>query len=223
MMSNCLYREKKDSYFQLSREEMLPFVNNNALTIVEFGCGNGAFGSVVKRNIDCFYEGIEPISAFAELAKKNIDKISCTNVEDFIMEYKNSLNKDKYDVIVFNDVLEHLLNPYEVIENLKEMLNKEGTIVASIPNFLNYNSLIEIFSAKDFKYKDGGILDKTHLRFFTKKSIIRMFEDAGYQIVEIKGIHQTVNSMKFNILNFLSLGYIDEFKFLQFAVVAKLK
>jgi 2-polyprenyl-3-methyl-5-hydroxy-6-metoxy-1,4-benzoquinol methylase len=221
MISNSLYREKKDSYFQLSREEMLPFVNNNAATIIEFGCGNGAFGSVVKRNINCFYEGIEPISDFAELAKKNIDKISCTNVEDFIMEYRNSLNKDKYDVIVFNDILEHLLNPYEVIENVKEMLNNEGTLVASIPNFLNYNSLIEIFSTKDFKYKDGGILDKTHLRFFTKKSIIRMFEDAGYKIVQIKGIHQTVNSMKFKILNFLSLGYINEFKFLQFAVVVK--
>jgi 2-polyprenyl-3-methyl-5-hydroxy-6-metoxy-1,4-benzoquinol methylase len=222
-MTYNLYRKKDKSYFDHAREDMLPFISKKAKYFLEFGCGNGAFGNLVKKKVNCFYEGIEPVVEFAELAKQNLDKVSCTTVEDFIINYKKSYVKVKYDIIVFNDVLEHLIDPYFVIENMKDLLNDEGTIVASIPNFLNYNSIVQILLTKDFHYNDSGILDKTHFRFFTKKSICRMFNEAGYEIIEINGIHQTVDSIKFKILNLLSFGYLNEFKFLQFAIVAKLK
>jgi len=217
------YKEKSDSYFVITREEMGPFVSRTAEKIIEFGCGNGAFGKFIKSKINCFYEGVEPMSEFAELAKINLDKINCTTVEYFIENIKINGSNHKYDVIVFNDVLEHLIDPYEVIKNIKVILNFNGTVVASIPNFLNYNSVIDIFRTKDFKYTDGGILDRTHFHFFTKKSIIRMFEEAGYQIVKIEGINQTVNSIKFKLLNFISFGHFEEYKYLQYAIVVKLK
>jgi len=82
------YKEKSDSYFVITREEMGPFVSRTAEKIIEFGCGNGAFGKFIKSKINCFYEGVEPMSEFAELAKINLDKINCTTVEYFIENIK---------------------------------------------------------------------------------------------------------------------------------------
>ena len=74
----------------------------------------------------------------------------------------------------------------------------------------------DLIIKKDWQYVDAGILDRTHLKFFTKKSIIRMFESADYKLVKLKGINGN-NKIKFNIFNFITLGYFSDCRFLQFA------
>ena len=81
------------------------------------------------------------------------------------------LPDNNFDVVIFNDVLEHFENPWAVLENVKTKLNASGVVVASIPNVAYITNLVELILKKDWRYKpEGGILDKTHLRFFTKKS-----------------------------------------------------
>ena len=96
-----------------------------------------------------------------------------------------------------------------------------GYIVSSIPNVRYIWNLIELIHLKDWHYKDEGLLDITHLRFFTKKSIIRMFNDAGYEIIRVDGVNPTKH-YKVKILGWITFGYLSDTKFSQIATTARL-
>jgi len=216
-----MYEEKDASYFALLRPEMLKYVPTTSKRILEFGCSNGDFGAQIKSLIPCVYDGVEPFEESAKVAKTRLDNVTVTTVEDFINQ--PSFGELKYDTLIFNDVLEHLLDPYTVLDKLRAVLSPGGVVVASIPNILNFAALRQLIITKDFAYQEHGIFDKTHFRFFSKKSIIRMFEEAGYSIEKIDGINRNTGGVLFHTLNFLTLKHIDEFKFKQFAVVAKVR
>ena len=95
-------------------------------------------------------------------------------------------------------------------------------IVASIPNIRYYRSFVKLVVHGDWDYKDHGILDKTHLRFFTYKSIVKLFNELAFEISEIEGKHPT-SSRTFKLLNMLLLGAIGDIRYKHFAVVAKPK
>ncbi len=89
-----------------------------------------------------------------------------------------------FDYIIFGDVLEHLHQPAAVLENMKRYLKPGGAILASIPNIMHISIVSNLLNGY-WTYEDSGILDKTHLRFFTKNEIVRMFSQTGYQIEDI--------------------------------------
>ncbi|MDX2133701.1 MAG: class I SAM-dependent methyltransferase [Saprospiraceae bacterium] len=210
--------QKETDYYAHSRFEMLKYIPLDTNNILEFGCSNGAFGSIVKSKITCTYTGIEPFEESANIASKILDRVIQSTAEEyinFVMPKETLL----YDTIVFNDVLEHLVNPEEILNSVRAILTPNAVIVASIPNFIYYPNLVEIIVKRDWEYKESGILDKTHLRFFTKKSIIRLFENAGYRITKIEGINPFA-SRKFQLINWVALNRLNEFRFLQYAVSA---
>jgi hypothetical protein len=84
------------------------------------------------------------------------------------------------------------------------------------------NNLAHIVLKKDFMFEDAGIRDRTHFRYFTKKSMIRMFEECGFEVTNIKGINPN-NGWKYKMLNLLSFGYFEETRYLQYILSAKLK
>ena len=159
--------------------------------------------------------GIEPDEASASAATGRMDKVLNTTVENAL----GSLVGQSFDTIVFNDVLEHLINPYKILSSYKSLLASNGQVIASIPNILHYHEFLNILFQKDWQYQEAGILDKTHLRFFTKKSILRMFEETGYQVDQIIGLSPTP-SKKMALISVFSLGYFSEMRFPQFAVIA---
>jgi len=123
-------------------------------------------------------------------------------------------------VIVFNDSLEHLIDPFLFLEKIKHKLKPGGSVVISIPNVRHFRNLYQLIFKKQWRYVDSGILDRTHLRFFTCESIRDMFEEAGFSIVQRKGIHGT-RKRKVRILALLSFCFLSDIRFLQFAVVAR--
>lgn len=207
--------EELDQYFSHSREEMLEFIPTRIEACLEIGCGNGNFGTLVKEKTNCEYWGIEPNQNASKIAKMTLDHIIHSSFDNA----KKHLDK-KFDCIVLNDVLEHMPDPWQVLISCQSLLTKRGKVVCSIPNFLYIHNLKEILIDRDWKYKDSGTLDITHLRFFTKKSIIRLFQSTGYSIEKIKGINST-KSLKAILLNRLSFSFLEEMLFLQFAIVAK--
>jgi hypothetical protein len=92
--------------------------------------------------------------------------------------------------------------------------------VSSIPNIRYFRNLFDIVIRGEFRYQEGGILDKTHLRFFTKKSIIEMFESLGYRIRQLEGINATP-SWRVGLFNLATFGYFNDMKYVQFGVVAE--
>jgi 2-polyprenyl-3-methyl-5-hydroxy-6-metoxy-1,4-benzoquinol methylase len=212
------FKEKPEDYYSLSRPEMLEYIPKNSKIILDVGCGYGYFGRLVKDKMNSTVWGIELDDVAGESAKSNLDNVFIGDVFDII----ETLPKQHFDCIVFNDILEHLVDPYTLLEKTKSLLTNQGVVVCSIPNVRYIGNLKRLLISKQWKYEDFGILDKTHLRFFTKKSIIETMEILGFDIITIKGINQ-VKTFKFNLLNALFLGTLSDTRYLQFACVVKPK
>jgi GT2 family glycosyltransferase/2-polyprenyl-3-methyl-5-hydroxy-6-metoxy-1,4-benzoquinol methylase/Tfp pilus assembly protein PilF len=156
-------------------------VDPKSQTILDVGCATGMFGSQMKQKLGAEVWGVEPVEDIGEKAKDVIDKVYIGKIEDQI----NQLPKNYFDSIIFADVLEHLEDPYLILDLIKEKLSDNGEIIASIPNVRHWSVLKDLIEGK-WEYQDAGILDRTHLRFFTKSSIIKMFQNAGYKINDIQ-------------------------------------
>lgn len=204
-------------YYGDDRKEMIKYIPENAKNVLEAGCGKGVFASLIKEKCNAKVYGVEKVPDVAAVAGKFLDKVY---TGDYI-EIVNKLSGNLFDCVVFNDVIEHMENPWDALIKTKNIMNDNGVIVASIPNFRYLPNMVEILYKKDFIYKDCGILDKTHLRFFTKSSIIKLFNDTGYEIVTIEGIRRYTKRIRFFIFNLLSFGFFNDTQYLQFAVVAK--
>lgn len=212
------YKNKPVGYYDNVRHEMLKYLPNNAKKIIDVGCGNGAFASVVKEKNTAEVWGIELMEEEARVAETVLHKVFIGPCEEFIQDLPESY----FDVIYFNDVLEHLSDPYTVLELLKSKLAKDGVIISSIPNIRFYRTFSKVVFGKDWKYEEFGIMDKTHLRFFTNKSIKRMYEDLGYEILTHEPINIT-KSLKPILFNIPLLFTQMDIRNLQYATVAKVK
>jgi 2-polyprenyl-3-methyl-5-hydroxy-6-metoxy-1,4-benzoquinol methylase len=210
------YNNKPDGYYKNIRHEMLAFLPANAKRVLDVGCGEGAFANAIKNKNKAEVWGIELMPDAAKEAQKVLDKVFCGPCEGFL----ETLPNDYFDAIYFNDVLEHLVNPYSVLKIIKEKLSENGVVISSIPNLRYYRIFKEIYFKESFEYKEDGVLDKTHLRFFTKKSIQKMYEDLGYEVMSHVGINGE-KSMKPYIYNIPRFFKGMDMKHLQFATVAR--
>jgi 2-polyprenyl-3-methyl-5-hydroxy-6-metoxy-1,4-benzoquinol methylase len=212
------YNNKPSGYYDNVRTEMLAFLPKNAKKVLDVGCGNGAFAAIVKEQENAEVWGIELMESEALIAEKVLDKVFTGPCEQFL----DQLPENYFDVIYFNDVLEHLVDPYSVLENIKSKLSLTGVIISSIPNVRFYKTFRKVVFGKDWKYEEFGTMDKTHLRFFTGKSIQRMYEDLGFQVKTHQPINKT-RSLKPIILNLFLLFTHMDIRVLQYATVACVK
>lgn len=206
-----------NNYYSNNRIEMKKFIPQDAKKILDIGCGEGIFCNSLKK-IDTELWGVEMNEKIGSIAKEKLDKVFVGDISLVL----DDLPSNYFDCIVFNDVLEHMINPYSVLKRIKNKLSSNGVVVCSIPNVRHVRVLRDLLFGKQWKYQESGILDKTHLRFFTKKSIKDMFNDADYQILEIRGINGT-KWWKFFWINIFTFGFFSDSRFIQFACVAKLK
>lgn len=214
------YENKPSNYYGNSRPEVLALVPENCKNFLDVGCSNGSFGNLVKqKRKESVVWGIEPHKSSFDQAEKKLDKV----INSYFTADLPEIQGKKFDCISFNDVLEHVFDPKEVLGICKNFLTQDGYVVASIPNILFFHVFFEhIILKKDWQYTDGGTLDETHVKFFTPKSVKRLFETAGYDIVRMEGLNKTA-SMKFKIFNLMTFGYFKEWRPLQIGVVAKVR
>ncbi|NNC51146.1 MAG: class I SAM-dependent methyltransferase [Flaviramulus sp.] len=211
------YENKPKGYYDNVRHEMLEFLPIDAKCVLDIGCGNGAFAEIIKKRNNAEVWGIEYMQLHGNKAQKKLDKVFIGKCEDFIEDLPDGY----FDVVYFNDVLEHLVDPYSVISIIKNKLSKNGIIISSLPNVRFYKTFIKVLINKDWKYEDYGVMDRTHLRFFTKKSIRRMYEELGFQLITHKGINKS-KSLKPYMFYILTLFTQLDMRFVQYATVAKI-
>lgn len=210
---------KNKNYFSYNREEMISFVPDKIKCLLDVGCGEGNFVSLLMEKLKFEAWGIEINEEISKKASNKgvFERIINSSVESAILE----LPDNYFDCIVFNDVLEHLINPKEVLLAIKSKITEDGIIVASIPNVRYLPNLYQLLIHKDWKYDErGGILDETHLRFFTKKSMMRLFENCGFEIINIVGINP-IEIFKYKIVFAVTMGKLSDTKYLQFAITAR--
>jgi 2-polyprenyl-3-methyl-5-hydroxy-6-metoxy-1,4-benzoquinol methylase len=205
---------RRDDYCIGDRPEMLRFIPEGISSVLDIGCSSGGFaGKLKNENPSLTVWGIEPNPKAAEEARRKLDNVICGVISADVPE----LIGIKFDCIVFNDVLEHLVNPEAALRACQNYLVDGGFVVASIPNILFFYQIAHILIKQDWKYQESGILDYTHLRFFTKKSIIRMFTTCGFQIDTIEGINGA-NGPMYWLFKLATLGLLKDWKYTQFGV-----
>ncbi len=164
-------------------------------TILEFGPANGRMTKYLKEEMGCSVYAVELDKVAAKDAAKYSEHIIVGNIEDYtwLKQYKNI----EFDYIVFADVLEHLYNPKKVLEIAKELLHLDGSIIFSIPN-IAHNSIIMELLEDNFTYHAIGLLDNTHIRFFTKNSLDQLVSNIGLHTVYEDAIFQTPLNTEFH-------------------------
>lgn len=147
---------------------------------LDFGCATGYFGSILKKDKNCTVDGVE-ISEDVIEARKVLDKVYSFDLE---AEWPEEIFKNKYDFAFFGDVLEHLKNPAEALKKTAKLLRKNGKVFVSIPNISHLSIRLELMQG-NFEYETMGILDNTHLKYFTLSSFSKLSEEAGYKVVHV--------------------------------------
>ena len=217
-MNTTGYNAKSTAYFKYGRREMMPFVPEAALHILEIGCGEGEFAANLKAERSVHITGIEPFESAANVAVDRLDRVLIAEVDTGIVELQGEL----FDCIVCNDVLEHLVDPWITLKRLRQLIAPGGTLVASLPNMRFMPALKELVLKGEWRYVEQGVMDRTHLRFFTQKSMHALFEESGYKVSCMQGINAIEFPWKFRLLNRLTLGALTDAQFQQFACVARI-
>jgi len=163
-------------YFEYNRKEILSLIPQKYYRVLEIGCGVGNFRNNFTN--ECEYWGIEPVVDVANEANKHLNKVLVGTYEDTFDDLPN----DYFDLIICNDVIEHMVNPDNFFQSIKLKMTSEAYIIGSIPNVRYLENIINLMIKKDWEYVDAGILDRTHLRFFTENSLKKTIIKQGYKI-----------------------------------------
>jgi len=205
-------------YHGRPRREMLPFVPVGARRVLDIGCGAGAFGAGLKAEGGDGIEvwGVELDPDAAARAGEVLDRVITGDARRAPAE----LAGEVFDCLVLNDVLEHLREPADLLRDLRPLLAPGGRIVASLPNVRYFFNVVDLALHGRWEYTDEGILDRTHLRFFTRRSMGDLFTAAGYTVESRTGLNAT-GSRAFRLFDLLTLGRFADMGYLQFACVAR--
>ncbi len=172
-------RFQPGGYYANTRPEVAQFVPLGVRRLLDVGCGCGDFGRALKqeRNIQevC---GIEVVERAAAMARNALDRVLCMDVETAELPFDDGY----FDCITFADVLEHLRDPGAVLRKAARVLADDGVMLMSVPN-VRFYQVVAMLLDGGWDYADAGILDRTHLRFFTARTMRKMAEDAGLEVL----------------------------------------
>lgn len=153
--------------------------------VLDVGCDTGRFGEVLRIQKNCTVDGVEPYLPGAEVAQTRLNQV-------FIRAIDNEKSFDgliNYDAILFLDVLEHLQNPWAVIKGAMKVLQPGGAIHIVVPNIAHISIVRRLLQGR-FEYSNCGTMDRTHLRWFTRKSLRESLEEAGFEKIAIDVVPQ---------------------------------
>ncbi|HCG72701.1 MAG TPA: hypothetical protein DE038_05285 [Nitrospina sp.] len=165
--------------------------------VFDVGCGGGDLGCSLKEK-NCTVTGWDQK---LDRIDKNADFYKLLEERDV---EKEGLGKEKYDAVVFSDVLEHLCDAGKVLRQSRDLLNAGGKVLVSLPNVAYFENRLGLFKG-NWNYTDEGILDRTHIRFYTLATARKFLTDAGFKIREMEPEIPIIHSAwKQNLFSFLS-------------------
>jgi 2-polyprenyl-3-methyl-5-hydroxy-6-metoxy-1,4-benzoquinol methylase len=165
-------------YWSEARSHVADLVPGSARRVLDVGCNDGTFGaSVLARRPDREVWGIEPHDLDAEAASRRLTGVAKGFYPDVLDQVPGS-----FDCVSFNHVLEHMVDPWAALRLTRERLTPGGVIVGELPNVRHLPFLVDLVVRGRFDYVDSGLLDRTHLRFFTRSSAHDLFTSTGYEV-----------------------------------------
>ena len=199
-------------YFEFARPDVLNLIPADAKTVLDIGCGSGQLGAAVKARQECEVWGIEQQPGPAQRATEHLDNVLLGNVEDPAFPWPDK----EFDCVVCADVLEHLHSPVQLLVKIRGLLAEPsdpdegaalrepqdtssgegaasgaptvgGKLIVSVPNMRNWQVLVALAEG-NFAYEPAGLLDWSHLRFFTRCECEKLFDECWYNVYRTVGV-----------------------------------
>lgn len=164
-------------YFEFDRPELVALVPTTARDVVDVGCGAGRLGAALKARQECRVVGVEHNAVAAAAARTRLDLVVEGDAEALDWPFP----EHSFDAVVCGDVLEHLRDPLAFLRRVRDWLRPGGMLVASLPN-VRHHSVLRGLLAGDWTYEPAGLLDHTHLRFFTRREVEKLLFRAGFEV-----------------------------------------
>jgi SAM-dependent methyltransferase len=203
-MKNANFLDPKSHYYTRVKVQMFPLIQTGPNVVMDVGCGAGHMGAAL---LSCGKAtrliGIELFRPAAVEAKKTYEDVHIGDIEELKVEWQNY-----FDYVICGDILEHLRDPKAVVARLFDWLKPGGHILVCVPNIRNYNILLDLFLYGSWEYQPAGILDQTHLRFFTKSSCRKLLTEVGFGVDFEGGI---VGGRKVRLFDTVTLGVFKDF------------
>jgi SAM-dependent methyltransferase len=203
--------------YDRERPEMLEFIPASARRILDVGCSTGRFGTALRASrldLDALW-GVDPTPDLGREGPYDV-RIAGSFPQDIPVGAM-------FDCVIFNDVLEHMVDPWDALERTRSFLAPGGVVVVSMPNVRHVSVVQPLLMSGRWDYCDEGILDRTHLRFFTRATAIELLESTGYSVEMVQPIRWSgARIARWLVrLNRLLRGRLDDFFPQQYALVAR--
>ncbi len=177
-------------YHQNPRVEIASFINDAPGIVLDVGCGGGATGRLIKDKFPgTRVIGIELNQHAAAYARQFLDVVVCASIDE--VQLAEHIGDATIGTVLLLDVLEHLYDPWRALTRIHGWLAPGTRVLASVPNIRNLVTLDELAAGR-WEYGPFGVLDITHLRFFTRATLRRMFEETGYDVTHMEPLTQPV-------------------------------
>jgi 2-polyprenyl-3-methyl-5-hydroxy-6-metoxy-1,4-benzoquinol methylase len=202
------YLAKPENYFGKPRLDIVSLLPRTSEKVLEIGCGTGATLKFLKdKGICAETYGVEFIEEVALKAKEIVDHVMIGSIEQDTYEFADK----KFDLILILDVLEHLFDPWTILQRVvRDNLNKNGVVIISIPNVRFYNVVLPLVIKGRWVYQESGVLDRTHIRFFTRESALELINSANLR--STRTLRNPVDiSTKRSFLNRVTLNLFSDF------------
>ncbi len=168
-------------YYLHPRRELAAYIDREVeapIKVLEFGCGTGATLAYIRSRFPyAEVHGVEIVSEMAKVAT-SVGDVICDNLETMEFPWEDGF----FDYCIMGDVLEHLHEPAEVLRRLHRVINPDGKILVSMPNVKHWSVMLPLILHDRFEYVDAGILDRTHLRMYTRTEIVKLIHDSGFDV-----------------------------------------
>jgi O-antigen biosynthesis protein len=213
-MLNQAHASAADGYYNHDRPSIVAMISPGPNIILDLGCGAGAVGRKL-REVGKAAEivGVELFESAAQEAARHYTEVHSGDIEEMSLPYSK-----RFDYVVCGDILEHLKDPYSVVKRIHGWLKDDGRFICSLPNVRYWRVLTDLVFRGAWDYSDAGIMDRTHLRFFTRRSCFKMLGDAGFVIERCR---MPNSARRYIVLNAVTFGVFGEFLGTQIIVSAK--
>lgn len=215
---DAFYQDKSVGYFSSVRREIIGFLPNcESKRALDVGCGEGATLAWLKSQGRCKETwGIEFHPPAADKAREVLDNLICVDIERAFPD----IPPGSFDLILCLDVLEHLQDPWGMVDRLSKLLAPGGMFLISVPNLRHFPVIKNLLLNARFDYEERGVLDRTHLRFFTAKTAGALMEGAELHEVSVALHPQNIGGWR-RVVNSLTFGFFRDFFSWQIIVLGR--
>jgi 2-polyprenyl-3-methyl-5-hydroxy-6-metoxy-1,4-benzoquinol methylase len=203
-----------NNYYGSDRPEIAPFLPNDYARVLEIGCGEGTFSKHLRKGSEVW--GCEPNKQAAAAATLKLHRVFTGKYNQIVNDVPNNF----FDLVICNDVIEHMEDHDWFLDSIREKMQPNACLVGSIPNMRHIRALYSLLFLKDWPYQDFLTFDRTHLRWFTEKSLFRAFHEHQFVVEMFQGINGTKKKLFkvfFSVFNMITLGSHSDIEHLQFA------